>query len=213
MTAPSTRIRLRFAKQGDLRFVSHHDLMRCFERALRRANLPVALSQGFNPRPRMVFAQAMALGIEGLREVVDLELTEPLPPDEVLRRLGEASPPGLTFLEAHALTVLRTAQPLSAEYRLPLPPHRVQSASTAVAELLSAPSRPYLRRRTDHTRQIDLRPFVIHAEVDAHGVLLLLMKLDPAGSARPEEVLETLGLRDLLAEGSVLVRSDLALAP
>src|SRR5438067_13779506 len=97
---PATKLRLHFAKRGDLRFVSHHDLMRCVERVLRRAALPVAESQGFNPRPKVVFALAMGLGIEGLREVVEIELTGPLAPDESLRRLADESPPGLDWLDA-----------------------------------------------------------------------------------------------------------------
>src|SRR2546421_1972418 len=93
MTA--TKVRLRFAKRGDLRLVSHHDLMRCLERALRRADLPMAHSQGFNPRPKVVFVLALALGVEGRREVLELDLAEPLEPLEVLHRLTAAAPPGL----------------------------------------------------------------------------------------------------------------------
>ena len=84
----ATKVRLRFAKRGDLRLISHHDLLRCLERALRRARIPMAVSQGFNPRPKIVFALALALGIEGRREVVELELAEPTEPAEVLRRLA-----------------------------------------------------------------------------------------------------------------------------
>ena len=79
-----TKVRLRFAKCGDLRLVSHRDIMRCLERMLRRARIPIALTQGFNPRPKMTFALALGLGIEGRSEVVDLELFEPLEPSELL---------------------------------------------------------------------------------------------------------------------------------
>ena len=73
----ASKLRLRFAKRGNLRLVSHHDLMRCLERMVRRAQIPLALSQGFTPRPRIVFALPLALGIEGCSEVVDLELSAP----------------------------------------------------------------------------------------------------------------------------------------
>jgi radical SAM-linked protein len=193
--------------------VSHHDLMRCLERALRRAELPMATSQGFNPRPRVVFAQALGLGIEGRREVVELELSEPLEPAEVLRRLAAVSPPGLDFLEAEDPGPGRAPQPEAADYRLALPPDRAEEARRSVADLLAAPSRPFLRRRPDRDREIDLRPFVSNAEVDDQGTTLSFrLKIDPGGSARPEEVVETLGLRDLLGDGAVLVRSDLELA-
>src|SRR5262245_28820306 len=89
-----TKVRLRFGKRGDLRLVSHHDLMRCLERMLRRARVPMATSQGFNPRPKMTFVLALGLGIEALREVVDLELTDPWPTPELLARLRACAPPG-----------------------------------------------------------------------------------------------------------------------
>src|SRR5271165_6159956 len=99
----ATKFRLRFAKCGDLRLVSHHDLMRCLERMLRRARVPMASSQGFNPRPKMTFALALGLGIEALREVVDLELTEPWTPSELLARLEACAPPGFAWLDARPL--------------------------------------------------------------------------------------------------------------
>src|SRR3954447_11198402 len=98
----ATKVRLRFAKRGDLRLVSHHDLLRCLERLLRRAEIPVAQSQGFNPRPKVVFTLALALGIEGQREVLELDLAEPMAAPEVLGRLRASAPPGLVFLEAEA---------------------------------------------------------------------------------------------------------------
>src|SRR5438128_7836988 len=81
------KLRIRFRKLGDLRLISHHDLMRCFERMLRRAALPFRSTEGFNPKPRMAFALSLALGIEGLDEVVELELQEELPLEEIQERL------------------------------------------------------------------------------------------------------------------------------
>src|SRR5271166_2850470 len=97
------KLRFRFAKRGDLRLMSHHDLMRCLERMARRAQIPLAQSQGFTPRPRIVFASALGLGIEGQNEIVDLELIEPEEPADVLSRLQAASPEGITWLQAEAL--------------------------------------------------------------------------------------------------------------
>ncbi len=207
----ATRVRLRFAKQGDLRLVSHHDLMRCLERMLRRAGLPVAHSQGFNPRPKATFALAMALGIEGRREVLDLELTEPMRPDEVLRRLAAEAPPGLDFFEAEAVGPGRAARVVAASYRLMIPEDRRDGAASAVADLLSRESLPYTRHRPDRTFELDLRPFVLGAGFAPGGVLEFRMKIAPDGSARPEELLDALGLKDLLSEGAVLIREDVEL--
>lgn len=209
----ATKIRLRFAKRDAMRLVSHNDLMRCLERLARRAELPVARSQGFNPRPRIVFPLALALGIEGRREVVELELDAAITPEEVLSRLSAKAPPGLSFDEVEAPEPGRCPQVTSATYRLDLPENRVAAARAAMAELLAADSRPYVRRRTDRATEIDLRRFVLSAEIDDPGVLRLRLMIDPGGSARPEEILETLGLHDLLSLGAVLIRSDVELAP
>jgi radical SAM-linked protein len=211
--ASGTKVRLRFAKRGDLRLVSHHDLMRCLERAFRRAPIPIAHSQGFNPRPKAVFALALALGIEGRREVLDLELTEPWEPVEVLRRLAEVSPPGLEFLEAEAIPPGRAARVEAVQYALPIPEDRRPAARDAITALIACESRPYTRQRPDRTVEIDLRPFVLGADLDNEGVLHLRLQMTPSGSsARPEEVVDSLGLRDLLETGAVLARTDVELA-
>lgn len=207
-------MRLRFAKRGDLRLVSHHDLMRTLERTLRRADLPVARSQGFNPRPKIVFALALGLGIEGRREVVDLELTETLNPVDVLTRLAAAVPPGLEFLEAQIAPPGRAPRPLAVWYALEVPEPRREAARAAATTLLAETSRPYTRRRRDRAdTRIDLRPFVLDAGLDPDGVLRFRLNVGQDGSARPEEVLDTLNLRDLLDAGTILARTEIELAP
>ena len=81
------RVRIRFSKQGDLRLIGHRDLMRCLERVFRRAGLALGFSQGFHPKPRMTFPLALAVGIEGLDEVMEVELAE---------RDGQPEPEGHT---------------------------------------------------------------------------------------------------------------------
>ena len=212
LSVATTKVRLRFAKRGDLRMVSHHDLMRCLERALRRAAIPMATSQGFNPRPKVMFPLALALGIEGLREVVELELAEPMEPSELLRRLAEQSPAGLDWLEAEALGPGRATQVGVVRYSLDVPADRRDGARESVATLLAAESRPYTRHRPDRTVEVDLRPSVLEAGLDAGGGLHFSLRMTPSGSARPEEVVDALGLRDLLGRGAVLARTDVELA-
>ena len=153
------RLRLRFAKRGDLRLVSHHDLMRCLERTIRRADLPMAQSQGFNPRPKVSFPSALALGIEGRREVLELELAEPLGPEEVLRRLAEATPPGLDFFEAAPTVANRAAQVVAVDYLVNLPPDRRSAAAIAVAET-AGPNRLPLHPSQARPRRPDRPPTV-----------------------------------------------------
>jgi radical SAM-linked protein len=211
----ATKLRLRFAKRGDLRLVSHHDIMRCLERLARRAQIPLALSQGFTPRPKIVFALALGLGIEGRNEIVDIELSQPREPADLLRRLAAAAPPGLQWLDAQVLPAGAPApRPVAVEYCLDIPAqHRAQTRSE-LSSLLASTSCPVTRRRPDRQREqtIDLRPFLLNAELTAQGVLRARLKVCPDGSARPEELLECLGLRDLLDHGAVLVRTQVELA-
>jgi radical SAM-linked protein len=207
------KVRLRFAKRGDLRLVSHHDLMRCLERLLRRAQIPVAHTQGFNPRPKVVFTLALALGIEGRREVVELELAEPLDPAEVLSRLRAQAPSGLEFLEAHEVEAGRPVQAGAVQYEFEVPADRREAAAHALQTLLASECWTYTRQRPDRTVEFDLRPFVLSAELDLQGVLQFRLKMVPSGSVRPEEVIDALGLRDLLGQGVVLARTEIELAP
>jgi radical SAM-linked protein len=213
----AVRVRFRFAKCGELRLVSHHDLMRTLERTLRRAELPIAHTQGFNPRPKATFALALALGIEGRNEILDLEFTEAIDPAEALRRLQAESPPGFDFLTAEGLPSVaasaRSARVTSAFFRLAIPEDRRDQARAAVADLLSRETRPYTRHRPDRTVEVDLRPFVLAAAIsELSGDLEFRLKIIAEGSARPEEVIDVLGLKDLLSQGAILVREDLEVA-
>jgi len=214
MTRANT-LRLRFAKRGNLRLVSHHDLMRCLERMVRRAQIPLALSQGFTPRPRIVFALPLALGIEGWCEVVDLELSHPVEPADVLHRLKQVAPQGFDWIDAQALDPgSPPPRPVAVEYCLHVPEARREPARTAIDSLLACTSRPVTRCRGDGHRPqtIDLRPFLLEAKLTDEGTLRARLRVSPDGSARPEELFECLGLRDLLDQGIFPIRTHVELA-
>jgi len=208
----ATKVRLRFAKCGDLRLVSHHDIMRCLERMLRRARIPMALSQGFNPRPKITFALALGVGIEGRSEVVDLELSEACEPAELLRCLRSVAPPGFDWIDARPLPpAARPPRPRTVEYCMPVPADRRVAAERSLQSLLASPSWPFTRRRPNRESTFDLRPQLVHAELPVEGPLRFRLLVSPDGSARPEELLEALALRDLLDCGAVLSRTDVEL--
>ena len=96
-------IRLRFTKQGKVRFVSHRDVARAVERAIRIEALPVAFTQGFSPRPKVSFGLALAVGHESRAEYLDLELRDPIDPAELPAALSAALPDGLDVTGATAL--------------------------------------------------------------------------------------------------------------
>ncbi len=176
---------------------------------LRRAQIPMAMSQGFNPRPKMIFASALGVGIEGRCEVVDLELSDAREPSELLTCLRTVAPSGFDWKDARPLPDdARPPRPLTVEYCVPVPAHRRIAAELSLQSLLSSATWPFKRRRPGRESTFDLRPQLTEAELSAAGLLRFRLKVSTDGSARPEELLEALALRDLLDCGAVLSRTD-----
>lgn len=203
---PVQRIRVRFAKEGLLRFLSHLEVTRALKRAVRRSGLPVAYSQGFNPQPRMSFGPALAVGVESLWEVFDLELIKLLRPASVLESLQATLPEGLRVIEvaevplkapppdeaveAQTFRVSGRAEAFRAQGGQP----QRQAHSERIEEFLAKPSIPYTRIRKRVSKAIDLRPFIEGVRlVDAEGDWLMVevtLPFSRRGSARPHEVIE-----------------------
>ncbi|HKB03826.1 MAG TPA: TIGR03936 family radical SAM-associated protein [Gemmataceae bacterium] len=188
-----SKVRIRFRKSGDLRLVSHLDLMRSFERMLRRAALPFRMTEGFHPTPRLVFAQSLPLGVVGHAEVAELELTEDVEPAEVLRRLREQAPPGIDFLSATAIPLKTTARPRRAVYRIPVesPP---TDLTARIAGLVAATA-VWVDRERPRPRRINIRPYV-DSLTFADGALAVSIWLTQEGSARADEVAAVVGVID-----------------
>jgi radical SAM-linked protein len=172
----------------------------------------VALSQGFNRRPKVTFALARGRGFEGCSEVVDIELSQPLEPSELLRRLSAVAPAGLVWKEAIPLpSDAPPPRPRTVEYCFPVVGERCEGAERQLHSLLLSSSWPFRRRRPKGESTFDLRPHLIGAELSAEGLLRFRLKVSTDGSARPEELLEALAIRDLLDGGAVLVRTEVDL--
>jgi radical SAM-linked protein len=203
------KVRIRFRKGGDLRLVSHRDLMTCFERMLRRAGLPFRRTQGFHPKPRLVFALSLALGIVGGDEVVELELDAELAPEEIHARLARQAPPGLEIRSVRPIDPRARAWVVAVTYRVPVhPPHHPELRARMEA-LLDAPE-CWIERTRPQKRRINLRPYLRGLRLEADSLEIDLW-VTPTGAARPEEILAVLGLDDVLAAGPILERSHLEL--
>ncbi len=208
LTPTRDKVRFRFRKDGALRLLSHHDLMRCFERMLRRAALPVRQSQGFHPKPRLIFALSLPLGVIGCEEAAELELDEILPPEEVRERLVRQAPLGMEILSLRRIDFKAGAQVRSLTYRIALPSERLEETTRRTVEFMAAPE-SWVERNHPTPRRVNLRPWLL--DLRAAACLEMKLCLTPAGTARPEEVLAALGLLDLLEAGAVLERSRLEL--
>jgi radical SAM-linked protein len=91
------RLFVRYAREERVKYISHLDLMRTFQRALRRAHIPVAYSTGFNPHPRLAFASALAVGVTSSDEYMDTILEEPMVPGEFVARMNSVMPRDCRF--------------------------------------------------------------------------------------------------------------------
>jgi radical SAM-linked protein len=205
------RVRIRFCKQGDLRLIGHRDLMRCFERLFRRAGLPLGMSEGFHPKPRMTFPSALAVGIEAVDEVMELELAEPLAADEVRARLVPHVPPGLAIRSVEVVPPGGGKASIShVSYQASIPPHHRDGLSERIDQLLAASS--CVIRRPNRQTTIDLRPRLETLTL-REGVLEMRLSSGHGGDAGPREVLLALGLPDLEQEGVRLRRSAVEICP
>jgi radical SAM-linked protein len=166
------KIRFRFRKSGDLRLLSHLDLTRCFERMLRRADLPFRSSQGFHPTPRMIFALSLPLGVVGDCEVLELELLNECDIEEVRERLNRQTPQGLSFQSASAVPMKTTAMPRRVQYSLDVPDDRVPETRNRIRELLDSP-KVWVDRLKPRPRQLNVRPYLRDITLEARQLLAI----------------------------------------
>ncbi|MCC7509922.1 MAG: DUF2344 domain-containing protein [Planctomycetes bacterium] len=192
-----SRYRMRFEKRGALRFISHHDLMRVFELALRRSGLNVAYTQGFNPHPKVSFALALPLGVESLDEIVDIDLQHDLEspaPEFVVDELARQMPAGLTL--KHAELASGRPRVIAADYECELPPELdTQELQMRLEVFLAQAGHDFTRSRGEKkpARNFDAREFTLAASIEAR-VLNMRLKAGQDGGMKPSDLLQILGL-------------------
>lgn len=200
--AAQQRLRVTFAEGENVKYIGHLDLAKAWERALRRAGVPLSYSLGFNPQPRIAFASALPLGVVGEAELLDVFLDRPLPPEDFIRHLRPVLPLGLEIrqveevdLRGPSLQALLRFSDYLVEMHSDLPPGEV---NRRIAALLEARSLPRQRERQGQKQEYDLRPLVERlALIEQEGrkyVLEMRLRTDPQSTGRPGEVLEALGL-------------------
>ncbi|MDK2894313.1 MAG: hypothetical protein PWQ98_438 [Moorella sp. (in: firmicutes)] len=192
------RLRIKYSKGGQAVFLGHLEMLRLWQRAMRRAGLPLAYSHGFNPHPRLAFGPALAVGIESLAEYLDMELTAPLDPVEVKERLQAELPAGLEILlvfaisdQAPALTaIINTAAYRVAWEEPPDPKILQEKAETFLSQQVVRVSRP----GKEGARVKDIRPGVFQLAVKPGATLEMLLECSSRGVVRPEEVVGAMAL-------------------
>jgi radical SAM-linked protein len=195
------RLRVTFTRGEDMKYITHLDMMRFWERALRRAGLPLAYSEGFTPHAQLSLAAPLPVGTTSDAELMDVFLEQPVRPSDFRRRADEQLPPGVSIVSVRevglALPALQ-ADTRWAEYEVDVDAREAAGADQLVERFLTAESVPWEHKREDEVRSYDIRTLVqdIRLARPAEGRLRVKMRLrsDNTGSGRPEQVAAAIGL-------------------
>ena len=188
------RVRITFSKTGALRYIGHLDLNTIWERAARRAGLPLAYTQGFHPQPKMTFASALPLGFSSRCEVMDMRLSKDVDLTSLPVQLQKVMPSGIGII--NVISVDEHEPPLqtqivSAEYEVTLT-EAVDGPSLKrkMDDVIASSSLPRERRGKSY----DLRPLIEKLELTSENKILMQLAAREAATGRPEEVLDALGI-------------------
>lgn len=212
---PVQRLRIRYAKRGRLRFTSHRDFSRAFERAVFRARIPMAYSSGFNPHPRISYAGAAPTGSASEAEYLEIGLAEVLDPADVLAMLAEALPDGLDLLEVVESPGGSLADRLEGSHWQLDVAADLATARAAVERFLATETVPVERMTKKGLREFDCRAAVLALSVEerAPGSRLQLVLRHTVPAVRPDDVLTGLRAVAGLDPGEAPLLTRLAQGP
>jgi radical SAM-linked protein len=214
------RIRIAFAKENDAKFIGHLDLTKVFERALRRAGLPMLFSEGFNPHPKISFGSALALGATSVREYVDIDLAEDIKPADFMIKMQAQLPQGIVILAAKE--VAQKSKPLMAvlnctSYQVKTPillPLAQEKLDEELDEFLAQEDIAYVRYSKKGRQEKNLRPFIRELKGtvvnDQYVEFGMELEINDQGSVKPIElvgVLREFGELPLDVEGTRVHRT------
>lgn len=198
------RLRVKFSRGEDVKFLSHLDLMRFWERALRRAGFKLAYSEGFTPHPRLSLAAPLQVGVTATAELMDIWLERWISPNDFLEETRKQLPPALGLEEARIISLdapSLQSQVRFAEYLVEVASEKgLEWVREAIDNLLNRIELPWKHIRDREERQYDLRALIydvwfvsVSADICKLGMRL---RCDTAGSGRPEQVTLALGFKN-----------------
>jgi radical SAM-linked protein len=195
------RLRIRFSRGEEIKFISHLDIMRLWQRALHRAEIPLAYTEGFNPHPRISLAAPLAVGVTSQAELMDIFCSKWVSPHFFTNAVSQQLPPGIEILQVYSVAPTMPSlqsQVGYAEYEVKLEMEKDKpEVEAALASLLSVEQLPWHHERDTGTRNYDLRALIDDLWlIDwRRGSCTIGMRLrcDSGGSGRPEQVAAALG--------------------
>ena len=198
---PMVYCRARITKDEPLRYISHLDYASLMQRAIRRAKISAAYSEGFNPHMKLSFASALSVGVTSGAEYMDLELSEPMAEGEIAERLRPVLPEGVRLIVLRVMTgkpkaLMALTDEAAYEISVPLC-GAFSEVQKAIDAFNAAKECTFLRRTPKKTREIEVRQYIcgnLRAEAAEDDLLRLTMaiRITPVGSVKPQEILTLL---------------------
>ncbi len=195
------RIRVRFSREQELKFISHLDITRLWQRTLHRARTPLAYSEGFSPHPRISLAAPLAVGVTSEAELMDIFCTQWVSPHSFTSAVSQQLPPGIGILQVHPIALSLPSlqsQVRYAEYQVEVESEKERKdVESSLISLLSVKHLPWQHQRDTGTRSYDLRALIDNLWLsDWHSPYCtagMRLRCDSSGSGRPEQVTAALG--------------------
>ncbi len=195
------RLRIRFCRGQEIKFISHLDILRLWQRALHRAGISLAYSEGFSPHPRISLTAPLPIGVTSQAELMDILCTKWVSPHFFTTAISQQLPPGIEILQVYQVALTMPSlqsQVRYAEYRVEVETEKGQKdIESAVTSLLSIKHMPWQHRRDTGTRNYDLRALIDDLWLidwySGYCTVGMRLRCDNSGSGRPEQVATALG--------------------
>ncbi len=195
------RLRIRFCRGQEVKFISHLDILRLWQRAFHRAEIPLAYSEGFSPHPRISLAAPLPIGVTSQAELMGILCTKWVSPHFLTAAVSQQLPPGIEILQVYPVALTMPSlqsQVRYAEYRVEVETEKGQKdIESSLTSLLSIKHLPWQHQRDTDTRNYDLRVLIDDLWlIDWHSgscTVGMRLRCDNSGSGRPEQVATALG--------------------
>ncbi len=200
------RVRIRFGRGTELKFISHLDLTRLWHRSLRRAGIELAYSEGFNPHPHISLAVPLQIGVTSEAELMDVYTIRAMHPEDFAASVKPQIPAGLSLIQAFSVPLnipALQAQVVFADYDVEVAVPNGFDVGRAISELLTRTSLPWCHERDTGTKSYDLRPLIVELSLAGYNPNVAEVKMrlrcGSNGTGRPEQVIKALGLDNPLS--------------